>query len=115
MDEVINEKFWLWVVVIGFVLILLVFLVVVKIRGCKGGDEENVDKVKNLIFVYIGVFVVEWFMVGIVIYLLLFVMGIYVDIRYVFGVFVIVVIGGMISFVLGGFGLFDLLFLFGME
>lgn len=115
MDEVIHEKPWLWAVVIGFALILPLSLAVSKIKDRKAGDEENADKVKNPIFAYIGASVVEWLMAGIVIYFALFAMGIHADIRYVFGVFVIAAIGGMISLVPGGFGSFDLLFLLGME
>ncbi|MCC2930446.1 bifunctional lysylphosphatidylglycerol flippase/synthetase MprF [Bacillus sp. LBG-1-113] len=115
VDEVINEKPWLWAVVIGFALIVPISLAAAIRKGRKAEGEEDGDIVKNPIFAYMGASVAEWLMAGIVIYLSLLAMGIHADIRYVFGVFVIAAIGGMISLVPGGFGSFDLLFLLGME
>ncbi|MGK9429981.1 bifunctional lysylphosphatidylglycerol flippase/synthetase MprF [Bacillus atrophaeus] len=115
VEEVMNEKPWLWIVVNGFALVVPVSLIAAKVKNAKTKNTEETAQVKNPIVFYIGASFAEWLAAGMVMYLSLFAMGIHADVRHVFGVFVIAALGGLISLVPGGFGSFDLLFLLGME
>lgn len=76
VGEIISEKLWLWVVIVGVVLIVLAVLIVVWINNKKVDIEDGEVKLRYLVFLYIGVLFVEWFVAVVVMYYLLYVMGI---------------------------------------
>lgn len=104
------EKTWLFLSVIGMALIVPVLIILFLIR------RRNMAGMRpSVFFSYLGASVVEWIAAGIVMYFSLVTLGVELDARIVLGVFTIASVAGMISLVPGGFGSFDLLFLVGLN
>ena len=69
---------------------------------------------------YLGVYctivsAVEWFVAALVLYFAAYIVGIHIAFPTFMGIFIIAALSGLISFIPGGFGSFDLVVLLGMK
>lgn len=112
---ILQEKPWLWPVLIFFALFVPLYIGFSKIRGWKKANIGVQKEEKNPTILYSVVSLVEWLSAGIVMYVILLLFGIEIKFQAFLGVFVIAALAGVISLVPGGLGSFDLIFLNGME
>ncbi|CAM4110119.1 lysylcardiolipin synthase / lysyltransferase [Bacillus manliponensis] len=111
----LQEKPWLWPVLIFFALFVPLYIGFSKIKSRKTRKIDAETEEKNPTILYSIVSLVEWLSAGVVMYVILILFGIEVPFQAFLGVFVIAALAGVISLVPGGLGSFDLIFLHGME
>lgn len=112
---ILQQKPWLWPVLIFFALFVPLYIGFSKIKGRKKVHEDLQREEKNPTVLYSFVSLVEWLSAGGVMYVILLLFGIEVEFRSFLGVFVVAALAGVISLIPGGLGSFDLIFLTGME
>ncbi|MCP1123126.1 bifunctional lysylphosphatidylglycerol flippase/synthetase MprF [Bacillus sp. 3103sda1] len=112
---ILQEKPWLWPVLIFFALFVPLYIGVSKIKNRKRKTEEAEQVEQNPTVLYSLVSLLEWVSASIVMYVILLLFGIEVDFRQFLGVYVIAALAGVVSLVPGGLGSFDLVFLTGLE
>ncbi len=107
-----KESKWLYFAVIGMCLYLPVFLAIHSYKAQK--DREPLITVKartNLIIVSI----IEWAAVFGAIYCISRIVGVHISAGELFPIYVAAACAGIISMIPGGFGSFDLVFIWGMQ
>nr|WP_239534565.1 bifunctional lysylphosphatidylglycerol flippase/synthetase MprF [Priestia taiwanensis] len=106
--ELLAEKQWLWIALIGVFLFLPVYLISSKHKG-----KETASA--TLTFKYTLVSVIEWLSAASVAHAILILLGSDIPASSVYGIFILSAIAGLISLVPGGFGTFDLTFILGFK
>lgn len=112
---ILQQKPWLWPVLIFFSLFLPLYIGFSKIKSRKKVHEDLQQEENKPTVLYSFVSLVEWLSAGGVMYVILLLFGIEVEFRAFLGIFVIAALTGVISLIPGGLGSFDLMFLTGME
>lgn len=113
----LGDKPWIWLVVIGMACFLpgYFLLTYIRARTRKDMDRSTLRQFFRMNTFFSVASLIEWLFAAVVVLILLFMLGIDIHLPTAMGIYVISSIIGVVSFVPGGFGSFDLTFLLGMS
>ncbi|WP_019241642.1 MULTISPECIES: bifunctional lysylphosphatidylglycerol flippase/synthetase MprF [Bacillus] len=113
--KLLMDKPWMFFVIIGMALFLPFYFILAYInrKKVKSKDQEISFFSMNIRFTLASI--IEWAFAAIILIILLQMFDIQLSWRIAMGIFIISAIVGVISFVPGGFGSFDLTYLLGMS
>ncbi|WP_052343597.1 bifunctional lysylphosphatidylglycerol flippase/synthetase MprF [Bacillus massiliigorillae] len=114
-NNLMQNKPWMFPVIIGMALLMPIYFATSFVREKKNPSSRTFNNPIKTVSALTIVSLLEWLCAGSILFLLLEMFQIDTSYSVVLGVFVIASILGVISFVPGGFGSFDLTFLIGMS
>lgn len=99
---------WIKWLLYGVALFLPIFIIITIVKPVQQSAK------------YLGVYctlvsAVEWFVAALILYLAAYIVGIHIAFPTFIGIFIIAALSGLISFIPGGFGSFDLVVILGMK
>ncbi|MGM9925907.1 MAG: bifunctional lysylphosphatidylglycerol flippase/synthetase MprF [Bacillus sp. (in: firmicutes)] len=114
-NHLLHDKPWTYPIIIGMALVMPFYFVVSYVREKKGKNVQTFTNPWRTHTSLTIVSVLEWLCAAGIIYLLLGIFQVDAPFSLVLSTFVIASIIGVVSFVPGGFGSFDLTFLIGLS